>query len=130
MSWRNRAASFFINTAQDLGVVDAGNFLRYAAAKHSVGPVLSRSDVEAGENESDRAADVIYNDGANTVVMQAKSSPRPAAAANYGGNVWVYRDAAGGAVRLETPDTLSKTLWEKLTAYVKILEPDDQGKEG
>lgn len=45
---------------------------------------------------------------------------------NYGGNVWVYRDASGGAVRLETPDTLSKALWDRLKAYVEILKPDDQ----
>jgi hypothetical protein len=121
-SWRNRAASFFINTAQDLGVVDAGNFLRYAAAKHSADSTAPHTSTDAADSGPITVAP-------ETAHLHAtKFSPDVRVGAPVDSSkttAWTH-----GAIRVETPNPLTRQLWEKLQKYVELMEPDEQAKEG
>jgi hypothetical protein len=105
-SWKERAAAFFSNSAQFVGVIDTQGFLRFRAASHQLENFTAPHEPKA---ES---------------IPQAKMNATPIF---YGGasketNVWNF-SYDGKSVRLETPTELSKPLWEKLNAYVQLLKP-------
>lgn len=141
-TWRTRATSFFLGAAQDLGVIDGGNFLRYAAAKHSAGNYTPQGTTEGLEpvvTENVPLAVAVGRMNAPPIRGTIETTrPEPQSwsptAADFmpevrGQNVWVYRDTEGGTVRLETPEKMSKALWDRLKAYLEILKPETQAKE-
>lgn len=56
------------------------------------------------------------------VVKQSPSKPTIAKTAKI--NSWDYSED-GGTVRIRTPETLPRSLWERLQKYVNMLEPLD-----
>jgi hypothetical protein len=139
-SWIGRVAQSFVTTASELGVLDQSGRLRYDAAKHKAGAIPGRSLVPVGGDQPQpNASESVYApymdlSGASVEATMPEQSPTPAAAQFvpnvHGANVWVYRDAAGATVKLETPSTLTMALWDRLKAYIEILKPDAQAKEG
>jgi hypothetical protein len=139
-SWSGRVAQNFLTAANDLGVLDQGGRLRYDAAKHKAGAQPGRSLVSVGTNQPQQSApESVYGpyvdlSGASVEATMSEPSPMPQSVQFipnvHGANVWVYRDAAGATVKLETPSTLTTALWDRLKAYIEILKPDAQAKEG
>lgn len=121
-SWRVRAAQIFVSAATDMGVLDQGGNLRYAAAKHMAG------------TEHGMAASPMRSAAHETIPPPSTQNPLPSGIAGSpisGGaeNVWVYRDGTG-TIRLETPTQLTYAMWDRLTKYVDILRPSNGPTEG
>src|SRR5262249_1728253 len=108
------------------------------AAKHRAGAQPGRSLVPVGADPPQQSASesvyAPYMDLSGASVEATMSEPSPQTVQFVpnvqGANVWVYRDAAGATVKLETPSTLTTALWDRLKAYIEILKPDTQAKEG
>jgi hypothetical protein len=119
-SWATRAASLFLTTAAELGVVDDGGFLRYEVALHQAGK-------DGAASRPSGTADLAVSPATLTGTAHSFApslTPRlpVTAAMDSKANVWTFSEA-GGTVRLETPDPLPWPLWDRLTRYVKMLEP-------
>jgi hypothetical protein len=100
-SWKDRVAQIFVRSAHFAGIIDSGGFLRYDAEMHKGQPDSPpQAETPAGE------------------VLAQINCPKQLIH-----NVWQFN-----GIRLETPEKLSKELWEKLNAFVQILQPpkDDQ----
>jgi len=119
-SWRNRAAQIFLGASLELGVLDANGSLRYEATKHTLG---IRSD-QATTTTSDKQSMINGGDSSNTqrtVNATTTTTPMPMQLGSCG-NVWMYTEE-GKTIRLETPDNLTASLWDRLNRYVDILKP-------
>lgn len=102
-SWKDRAAAFFANSAELVGVIDSEGFLRFNAVKH--GNNLKGNIALAPAHPISR------------------NGPEPQnSSLSIGTNVWNFSHK-GASVRLETPSELTKPIWEKLNAYVQFLKP-------
>lgn len=111
-SWRDRIAAFFANSAQFVGVIDSQGFLRLAAAIHAA-PVAPPS-VDPPKDQPPLT----------TPPTPPQPTP-PIVKPSDGANVWHF-SYKGKSVRLETPAELDKPLWEKLNAYVQLLQPNEE----
>jgi hypothetical protein len=130
-SWRLRVAQIFISAATDLGVLDQNGFLRYGAAKHTAGgssnstATLQMHGMQSQPDRSPPAQAAVGN-------MSGSADDKFSVGGTFFGvktNTWIYGEA-GGMVRLETSDPLPRDLWDRLTRYVKMLEPAKADKEG
>lgn len=108
VSKKDTVASCFVRSAQFLGVIDAGGFLR------------CRASVAAGNPEIKRE-----------VPPQFPSAEQPAPARRVAGNanaptkVWTFAD--GDQVLLvETPKDLTAKQWEILNQYVQWIKPENK----
>src|SRR5579872_540033 len=106
-SWKDRVAQMFVRSAHFAGIIDDGGFLRYRAAVHTAIPVPVESKAptaarSAQEDPLDIPASLVATDDA----------PK-------GVNVWSY-SSQGKQLKVQTPEGLSKELWDKLNAYVQI----------
>jgi hypothetical protein len=113
-SWTERAAKFFRNAVQQLGLLDAGGHLRYRAAKHA-----ERHSVPV-QTEASSQPLAAQHGGAHSDAQKAEDQTIT--------NKWTFSEA-GGTVRLETPDPLPRALWERLQKYVQAIEPA-KGRRG
>ena len=116
-SWAPRVAALFLSSGEELGIIDAGGYLRFQASQHSI-----------GNSQAGTAALVLAQqppDGFATDVVNAPRHVATVRSAKTGVNTWVYSEG-GGTVLLETPDKLSATLWNRLKRYVDILEPEEE----
>ena len=111
-SWRERIAAFFTNSAQFVGVIDSQGFLRFAAATHAP------PDAPLVDTPRDQPP--------LTPPPASLKPPLPIDKPSAGANVWHF-SYKGKSVRLETPAELDKPLWEKLNAYVQLLQPNEEG---
>jgi len=110
-SWKDRVATYFVRSAQHIGILDDQGYLRCAAAEHSeisdpnkkIGGI--DPDVERGNLEKDEKFP------AKMVRYRRESNP----------NIWsfCYKEQS---VKVETPVDLPKPLWESLNAYVQLLK--------
>ena len=115
-SWKERVASFFLKSAQAVGVVDNNGFLRYRASQHTMSqpPLNAPSTAQPETNGTDLAAE-----------QTASSAPYQEPGATKGVDVWVYSHK-GQTVRLETSHELSPLLWQKLNQYLTVLKPTEE----
>lgn len=111
-SWKERVAASFENSARFAGALDETGFLRYSASKEQI---LLRPQFATNIDtmESDKRA----ISGPEQPIRTESRTEQPLES-----NVWnfVYK---GKAVRLVTPTELDESLWEKLNAYVQLLNP-------
>ncbi|HEX4119452.1 MAG TPA: hypothetical protein VH619_02395 [Verrucomicrobiae bacterium] len=110
-SWKDRLASMFVRGAQSIGIIDAEGILRYGANMHNFSPAET-----AREHPGD-VPKIKVDAGAATSEAPERSGP--------GQTVWAFRHKSGERIRLETPEDMTRELWEKLNAYVQILKPSD-----
>ena len=111
-SWKDRTAACFVRSAGFAGALDGAGFLRIRARKEAgLSKPASESSMETMQTTTplvSGSAQAIQN--RNDAVQSIES------------NVWNFSHK-GKAVRLITPTELDRSLWEKLDAYVKLLEP-------
>jgi len=114
LSWKDRTASFFRKSAEFLGVVDAEGFLRYG----------NENAVSESKEQSIKTQPAMSDNG---TAQQIIRTPRKVESPPPGYSQWVF-PFGGSYIRLETPEALTKELWDKLNAYVQILKPSDETK--
>ena len=113
-SWKDRLALLFVKSAQHLGIIDAGGYLRYDAEMHS------KSIIDPAEQE------MALNSATPSTAGQSGSAQFPQGGQHVTLNipkqsVWKHRE-----ITLQTPEVMTKELWEKLNAYVQILKPEEK----
>ena len=108
-SWSKRVASLFLQAAKFAGAIDSGGFLRHEASIHG-------TSLDAAEED-------LYKEGQERVrsLTSEKVSAVPKAPLSDC-NVWDFT-LEGKVVHLETSKDLTRPLWEKLEAYIKVIEP-------
>ena len=120
VSWKDRVAGFFVRSAQHVGVIDAGGFLRFRSAQLTpLDKTVSSAEYEDMKNPS-----------AETTDQPVTSFDSFAAAANTdrkAANVWSFTHQ-GKTVRVETPAEISVELWKKLNGYIGLLQPSEDAK--
>jgi hypothetical protein len=104
-SWKDRVAQIFTRSAHFAGIIDTGGFLRYDAAVHT-------RTTETPENQPIPAT---KTEGFAEVGVKL-SAPQTA---KSGITTWSH----GDKIKVQTPDPITKEIWEKLNAYVQILKP-------
>jgi hypothetical protein len=116
ISWKDRIASMFVRSAQLLGIIDSDGFMRYGSAmrEQSITTIAQVS------------SEPLFKPSSNHPLAQAPLPNKPMQG-DDGNTVWVFRNKNGGQIRLETPEDMSKDLWDKLNAYVQILKPSQDG---
>lgn len=112
-SWASRVANIFAKTAEMAGVLDSHGFLRYEATLRGLKTTQPLHTI--GKPVMEEGAASIQD---SQLPIESPSHPSKI---KEGTTVWAYK-----SVRLETPETLTIGLWEKLRQYVEILKPDDQ----
>jgi hypothetical protein len=114
-TWRVRATSYFIGAAQELGVLDSSNFLRYSAAKHSAGSFAPRSV------EPDVASDEPHGPARPQSPPTDAHFHSPTMHDDRGDKIiWVW-----GALRVEAPHDMTMPMWQRLDNYVQVIKPDE-----
>ncbi|HSY74709.1 MAG TPA: hypothetical protein VK810_04500 [Dongiaceae bacterium] len=110
VSKKDTVASCFVRSAQFLGVIDAGGFLR------------CRASVAAGNSEIKR-----------DVQQQLPSAEQPAPIKRVAGNasastkVWNFTDGEE-VLLVETPKVLTVKQWEILNQYVQWIKPEGKSE--
>jgi hypothetical protein len=112
VSWKDRIASFFVKSAENVGVIDSQGFLRIKAAIHSsvvspMGPKMISPAVSPRES------------------VEAPISSEPGDGLS---NVWDF-SYKGKSVHLVTPAEIEKPLWDKLNAYIQVIKPEAGDKK-
>jgi hypothetical protein len=127
-AWAGRAASFFANAVREAGAVDENGFLRFSAAKAkaqkgvvnaTLNPKRPANDDENGDNDHQLEPEQVQP---QAMPRSESDSQHNRVAHQPGKTVWQY----GGMCRIETPDPLSRGMWEKLKLYIDLLEPSDE----
>jgi len=142
-SWAPRTATLFRGTAESLGLVDSAGHLRFKASSLSVNGNPGLFAEEDGDDESPDSSDSSSASRSSLMSSNSESFERLRPAHQVGASehrqssgppavdptktVWIV---AGGKVRLETPNPMTRQMWEKLTKYVELLEPTEENEEG
>ncbi len=114
-SWKERVASFFVNSAELAGVLDEGDFLRFRAKKEGL---LSKVDAGVGLTPMENHTEV-------PTALLSTSTPKNYADDRADFNVWDF-SLSGQIIKLITPTNLDKSLWDKLNGYVQLLKPKEK----
>jgi hypothetical protein len=120
-SWKMRVATFFIKSMEASGALGPDGFLRHAAELEKARQATTGGAAPTG-TEPDRK---VYNNGAtaggrtsgNVGNMTQDESEQ------LGVIVWKY-PYKGKSLRVETPEDMSREVWEKLNRYITVLEPE------
>lgn len=134
-SWCGRVAASFVSTANELGLIDGSGHLRYGSAMHKAGRGVAGETVDVTQEEPTPETTGFFSPStALPPGVPASSSIVPGPVRDYTshdhvGNFWSYSEA-GCTIKVETPDPLSRALWEKLKRYVGLLEPSEQPQGG
>jgi hypothetical protein len=99
-------ASLFVRSAQFLRIIDDNGFLRYSAGMQTISAPV-------------KTADPKKPDPFDVPVGMVATDPAPP-----GANVWSF-SSKGNQIKVQTPEVISKELWDKLNAYVQILKPSE-----
>jgi hypothetical protein len=105
-SWKMRVATFFIKSMEASGALGADGFLRHAAE-------LEKARRGGGDLQFTPASGQAGGGTPPPPPPPRQDEPDPP-----GAITWKYKD-----LRVHTPDDMSREVWEKLKAYVDILEP-------
>jgi hypothetical protein len=108
-SWSARVAAFFSRSASFVGALGPDSCLRYKAQTLSVG----NGEPNAGNPPSKpKERDLLppNNDTEDGTTDQS------------GVIVWKY-PVQGMTLRVETPENMTKEIWEKLNKYIQVLKP-------
>jgi hypothetical protein len=110
-SWKSRVASFFIKSAQYAGAMGPDGFLRFKA---------QLDGMAAGGLPAAETAEIVSpKQPLGPPVSHPAAIPRQNQA---GIIVWSY-PCGEKFVRIETPETMTKEVWDKVNKYIQILEP-------
>jgi len=134
-SWKDRAATIFVSTADLLGVLDPTRCLRYGAAveqarspegghREQPPPVMTVGAGGVGSSLIEQLKTVRGEAAHGQIIVRDESGVAPA---NL--NRWVFTEA-GATVQVSTPNPLPRALWERLTRYVAMLEPTEEAPKG
>jgi hypothetical protein len=110
-SWTGRVSKFFVRSAEQAGAMDSGH-LRYKAICERLAYAIPSSSHETNDQQ-------IHKETKSTPFENLKD---PAREIDPGTVVWSY-PCEGNEVRVETPQNLTKEVWEKLKRYIDVLEP-------
>lgn len=119
-SWKMRVAGFFTKAALMAEAIDAKGFLRYRALLDAMDSETQSPSM--GSVESDR----VPVERSERPVLAATGVGRVSAAGIN--NVWVSAHD-GKTVRVESSDSLTPELWRKLSAYIQVLKPFEEGNK-
>ncbi|MGD0516317.1 MAG: hypothetical protein ABSA26_02170 [Thermoguttaceae bacterium] len=126
-SWRTRAAQIFLSAASEVGVMDGNMCLRYASTKHKLSVGNSQSALTTAQNPSSISdQDINLNNLPRTIIASTNSTAP--STDNVNNNVWVFSED-GKTIRVETPDVLTLSLWQRLKSYIDILVPNEGMKK-
>lgn len=118
-SWASRVASMFLSAAIEADAIDAGGFLRYRSAVHSL-ESKGRADRESNEQ--------VVNAMFDALPVQPQKHPRAVEAVGHSGraaaessimDVWSHPSG----MTVEVPATLTMELWDRLKRHVDSLKP-------
>lgn len=112
-SWKDRVAQIFARSANYLEIIDAGGCLRYDAAMHT----RIRSSTELASEPAESPKKPLNPLDVPCDLTAVDDAPE-------GLNAWSYSHK-GQKIKVQTPEILTKELWEKLNAYVQILKPGE-----
>jgi len=124
-SWKDRVAQIFARSASFAGIIDSNEFLRYDVGMHSssiAAPAVEAEGTEAPQIIT-KTADNLPADSALPMTRYPRKPEAPPA----GYSQWLF-PIEGTYIRLETPEKMTKAVWEKLNAYVQVLKPADDPK--
>jgi len=124
-SWKDRVAQIFARSASFAGIIDSNGFLRYDAGMH--GNKTEPSTVESQRTESQEIISKVADHSAVDSTPPMTRYPRKPDAPPSGYSQWLF-PVGGTYIRLDTPENMTKAIWEKLNAYVQILKPEDEAK--
>jgi hypothetical protein len=112
-SWVDRAASQFKDACDRLGLFDNGGHLRYGVAVRTAG--------RTNEQTPPKRDNEVEPETEEETKLKFKMRETDI-------TVWTLTTASG-EVRVETPNPLTKALWERLKRYVMSQEPFDEESE-
>jgi hypothetical protein len=104
-SWKVRVTTFFIKAMEVAGALGPDGFLRHAAE-------LEKARLGSG------GPDLSFKPASNVAGGNGTPPPPADEPDSPGVITWKYK-----ALRVHTPDDMTREIWEKLKAYVDILEP-------
>lgn len=111
-SWRIRVATQFLKSAQFAGGLTVDGFLRFKATMESLGGEITASTPEADIPQS-----------RNDIPPSRQKPPQNEnESPQEGVIVWKY-PCGDNFLRLETPENMTKEIWEKLNKYIQVLKP-------
>ena len=113
-SWKGRIASYFLKSATYIGAMQPDGFLRFKAQLD--GLVADSSDDPLPKDPSDMVGDSSSNSGKVTASFEKERKPQ------QGVIVWTY-PCGDKMLRIETPENMTKEIWEKLNKYIQVLQP-------
>jgi hypothetical protein len=120
-SWKDRVAQIFARSAQFVGILDAGGFLRYDAAVHTK-PHPDATAPAVPTPDTTTASAKAPNISTDPLGVPAELIPTDEAPPGY--CVWSFSHK-GKQIKVQTPENLPQEVWAKLSAYVQILKPTE-----
>lgn len=112
-SWKMRVATFFIKSMETAGALGPDGYLRHAAE-------LEKAKLGSGNGAPSPSVSPTAGARQNPSDMRLEVQPLGDL---VGVTVWQY-PFKGKVFRIETPDDMPREVWEKLSRYVSVLEPD------
>ena len=116
-SWKARVTKYFLKSMEFAGALGSDGFLRHAAELERVrrgGPPLKVALEKNGQDQ---------NGGVKDPLDDPPADP-PNDPDQVGVIVWKY-PYKGKTLRVETPEDMPKEVWQKLSAYIGVLEPTE-----
>jgi len=111
-SWKGRIASYFLKSSTFIGAMQPDGFLRFKAQLDGLGIDASDDHQIKGQSESAGAGGL----GKGTGNPEKERKPPE------GVIVWTY-PCGDKMLRIETPENMTKEIWEKLNKYIQVLQP-------
>jgi hypothetical protein len=108
-SWKSRVAAFFNRSAQYVGAMGADGFLRFKAQIDGIATSVPPANSPVGAELPEKPLTPPLATGQNKQNQE-------------GVIVWTY-PCAGKFLRVETPENMTKEIWDKLMKYIQVLEP-------
>lgn len=112
-SWRSRAASIFISSIREAGIIDESGFLRYKASLDA-----ANNGTIGGMNQPTRSLEQVPE--APPLPLQEPERILREAGPKNGMVFFTFR-----GIRLEAPEEMNMELWKKLSDFVSILKPTE-----
>ena len=117
-TWQARVASMFISSLRDAQVIDTAGFVRFKAMLHTTRPAVVPTTQLAATEPMLEAVPTPPAQVQSVVAQQPGLTP----VARAGVTLWAYH-----GIRLEVPEQMTMSLWQKLANYVNVLKPEEEG---